>query len=181
MARHIPKDWEAVFAELDGVNDRAVILVVGSLVDYALAEAIKSRLREPDTDRGWNDLFKESGPLQTWSQKTTVAYFLKVIGPIARADIDLLRSIRNEAAHDMNPVTFDAEKIADKVRKLQMGNEHTKQHPLREQFLVAVRMYIANLILRAGDSRAEIAEASAALAPYLDRQCTRGCRHDGSQ
>jgi hypothetical protein len=98
MARHIPKDWEAVFAELDGVNDRAVILVVGSLIDCALAEAIKSRLREPDTDRGWNDLFKESGLLQRWSQKTTVAYFLKVIGPIARADIDLLRSIRNEAA-----------------------------------------------------------------------------------
>lgn len=169
MARHIPKDWEAVFAELDGANDRAVILVVGSLIDYALAEVIKSRLREPDADKGWNDLFKESGPLQTWSQKTTVAYFLKIIGPIARADIDLFRSIRNEAAHDMNPITFDAEKIAGKISQIQMGNENTRKLPLRSQFLTAARMYIANLILRAGNSHAEIAEASAALAPYLDR------------
>jgi DNA-binding MltR family transcriptional regulator len=169
MARNVPRDWEAVFAELDGANDRAVILVVGSLIDYALAEVIKSRLREPKTDKGWNDLFKESGPLQTWSQKTTVAYFLKIIGPIARADIDLLRSIRNGAAHDMNPITFDAEQIADKISKLQMGNENTRALPLRQQFLAAARMYIANLLLRAGDSNAEIADASRALAPYLDR------------
>lgn len=103
-------------------------------------------------------------PAMARSQKTTVAYFLKIIGPIARAGIDLLRSMRNEAAHDMNLITFDAEKIADKISKLQMGNENTRALPLRQQFLAAARMYIANLILQAGDSNAEIAEASRALA-----------------
>jgi hypothetical protein len=48
---------DAVFAEPDGTSDRAVILVADSLLDHALSGAIMSRLREPPTDEGWQELF----------------------------------------------------------------------------------------------------------------------------
>ena len=57
MTRYIPKNLAAAFAELDGVGDRAVILALVSLLDHALAEAIMSRLREPQTDSEWRLLF----------------------------------------------------------------------------------------------------------------------------
>jgi hypothetical protein len=65
MARYRPKDYEVVLAELDGASDRAVILVSGSLIDHALAEAATSRLREPSTDAAGDELLMtqaRSGP-----------------------------------------------------------------------------------------------------------------------
>jgi DNA-binding MltR family transcriptional regulator len=170
MLRYIPKDYDAVFAELEDASDRAVILVAASLLDHALAETIMTRLREPPTNEGWEELFKDGGPLHTFSQKIMIAYFLKIVGPLARRDLDLIRKIRNAAAHDMNPVSFDgSDQIANRTRELQMGNDNTRKLDLRTQFLVATKFYVANLMLRAGDSSAEIAEAFKSLAPYLDR------------
>jgi hypothetical protein len=98
-----------------------------------------------------------------------VACFLKIIGPLTGRDFDNIRKIRNAAAHDMNPVTFDgSQEIASRVRELTMG-ESTKDLDLRGQFVAAVNFYSANLILRVADANAEIAETSAALSPYLDR------------
>jgi hypothetical protein len=170
VERHIPKDYDAIFAELEGASDRAAILVAGSLLDHALSEAIMSRLREPPTDEGWKELFDDGGVLNTFSQKIMAAYFLKVIGPQTRRDFDLIRKIRNDAAHDMNPISFEgSDKIANRVREIQMGNENTRKLDLREQFLIAAKFFVANLTLRAGDRYAEIEEASKARAPYLDR------------
>jgi hypothetical protein len=170
MARYVPKDYDAVFAELDGISDRAAILVAGSLLDHALSEAIMSRLREPPTDDDWQELFDDGGMLGTFSQKIMAAYFLKIIGPGVRRDFDLIRKIRKAAAHDMNPISFEgADQIANRVREIQMSNENLKKLDLRGQFLVAVRFYFANLILRAGDKNAEVAEAAKTLAPFLDR------------
>jgi hypothetical protein len=170
MERHIPKDYDAVFAELEDASDRAVILVAGSLLDHALSEAIMSRLREPPTHDEWQELFDDGGVLNTFSQKIMAAYFLKIIGPQTRRDLDLIRKIRNDAAHDMNPISFEgSHKIANRAREIKMGNENTIKLSVREQFLLAARFFVANLILRAGDRYAEIEEASKALAPYLDR------------
>ena len=101
-SRSQPKDFDAAFAELDGENDRAVILVGASILEYALERAIASRLREPETQADLDVMFAERGFLGTLNEKIWAAYFLKIIGPSTRRDLDLVRRIRNIAAHDMN-------------------------------------------------------------------------------
>lgn len=134
MTRYIPKNLEAAFAELDGVGDRAVILAAVSLLDHALAEAIMSRLREPQTNSEWRLLFDDGGPANTFSQKITLAYFLKIIGPVTQRDFDLMRKMRNAAAHDMNPVSFDGtQEISNRVRQLAKTKEDEGMLPLRMQ------------------------------------------------
>src|SRR5271156_5953175 len=104
--RFEPKDYDAVFAELDGENDRAAIAVGGSILEHALEQAILSRLREPQDNDESAKLFSDVGIFGTFYEKIWAAYFLKIIGPVTRRDIDLVRHIRNVAAHDMNPVSF---------------------------------------------------------------------------
>lgn len=170
MARTVPKDFDTVFAELETASDRATILVAGALLDHALSEVIMTRLREPPTDAGWDELWGDGGILNTFSQKIMAAYFLKIIGPETRRDFDLIRKLRNMAAHDMNPISFaGTNDITNRVCEIKMSNENTKKLDFRSQFLIAAKFYVANLLLRASDTNAEIAEATKALAPYLDR------------
>ena len=172
--RSEPRDFDNVFAELDGENDRAAILVGGSILEYALEQAIASRLREPQTTTESDALFDEHGILGSFHEKIWAAYFLKVIGPSVRRDLDLVRAIRNSAAHDMNAISFDGtSEIANRCRELRFADASIpgKANPpdLRGKFILTIRFFTANLLLRAGDAKAEIAEAAQQLAPYLDR------------
>jgi hypothetical protein len=172
--RYEPKDIDQILAELRGESDRAAISVGGSLLEYALELAIASRLREPRTMTEANVLFNDNGILGTFSEKIWAAYFLKVIGPQSRRDIDLIRNIRNHVSHDMNPVSFEnTPEIAARCRELQLTKETVagqKEPPdLRGKFIATIQFFAANLMLRAGDDTAEIAEAAKILAPTLDR------------
>jgi len=166
-------DIQQAFDQLADENDRAVILVGSALLEDALEQVILSRLREPQkTER--HMLFSERGILKTFAEKTIAAYFLKIIGPVTRRDIDLVREIRNRAAHNMTPVSFDGTpEIASRCCKLNIAKDSIpgKATPpdMRGMFTLAVRFLTANLYLRSGDSNAEIAEAFKSLAPYLDR------------
>jgi hypothetical protein len=71
-------------------------------------------------------------------------------------------------------VSFDdTAGIASRCRELSFAKESIpgqKTSPdFRGMFIVTVQFFTANLLLRSGDSNAEIAEASKSLAPYLDR------------
>ena len=160
--------------ELNSASDRAVISVGGAYVEYALEEAILSRVRVPETETELKMFFHDKGIIGTFFEKIWIAYFLKVIGPQTRHDLELIRRIRNVAAHDMNPIAFQTtEEIANRCRELKFPTESVpgKAEPqdLRGMFIVTVQFFTANLLLRSGDSNAEIAEAAKALAPYLDR------------
>jgi hypothetical protein len=172
--RYEPKDLDQILVELSGVSDRAAISVGGSLLEHALELAIASRLREPRTKTEANVLFAENGILGTFSEKIWAAYFLKIIGPQVRRDIDLIRNIRNQASHDMNPISFEhTPEVAGRCRELRFAKEAIVggQEPpdLRGKFIATVHFFTANLMLRAGDDTAEMADAARVLAPTLDR------------
>jgi hypothetical protein len=94
-------------------------------------------------------LFAENGILGTLSEKIWAAYFLKIIGPQVRRDIDLIRNIRNQASHDMNPISFEnTPEIAARCRELRFAKEATaegKEPPdLRGKFIATVHFFTAS-------------------------------------
>jgi hypothetical protein len=97
---------------------------------------------------------------------------MKLIGPTARKDLDLIRKIRNEVAHNMNPVSFDLPTIASRCRELVFAKETIpgQQTPpdLRGKFLVTVQVYVGILMLRAADYMPQLQEALEPLKKYLD-------------
>src|SRR6266481_4800084 len=79
---------------------------------------IRSKLREPESSQQEEALFSDTGIFGSFRQKIWTAYFLKWIGPLTRRDLDLVRSIRNIVAHNMNPVSFDTPEIANRCSEL---------------------------------------------------------------
>ncbi|MGD0025168.1 MAG: DUF4145 domain-containing protein [Xanthobacteraceae bacterium] len=173
VTKYKPKNLSVIFRKLERENARAVISVAASLIEYALEQVIMTRLRKPRDDSEQKELFNENGILGTFSEKISAAYFLKIIGPKARRELDLIRRIRNQAAHDMNPISFDrTEEIAARCRELSFGSEAVANGIVpskpRHKFLAITRFFAANLLMRSGDNTAEIPQAFGQLAPSLD-------------
>ena len=122
MARgHKPEHIGKIFDEIEAQNDRATIIVGVSFVEHFLDEALVTRLRKL-ADKERETVFSASGIFPTLSRKILGAYALGLIGPKTRRELDLLRSIRNEAAHNVNPVTFDTSQIKSRVKELTLIN-----------------------------------------------------------
>jgi hypothetical protein len=171
--RYEPKEIDHVLEELKNDNDRAVIIVGGSLLEHALEQLIKSRLREPASQKEASLLFSDIGIIGSFYRKILTAYFMRLIGPYTRKDFDLIRKMRNEVAHNMNPVSFDAPDIASRCRELVLAKESIpgQQMPpdLRGKFLVTIHFFSSVLMLKANDSTPIVADAVQDLNKYLDR------------
>jgi hypothetical protein len=174
MATKKPQNLEVIFRRLERESARSAITVAASLIEYALERAISTRLRKPQTEAEAQELFSENGIFCTFSQKILAAYFLKLIGPEARRELDLIRKIRNQAAHDMNLISFDqTPEIAARCKELKFGAEAVAGRIVlskpRHKFLAVAKFFVANLLMRAGDSAAEVPKTSGRLAPSLDK------------
>jgi hypothetical protein len=168
--RYAPQDINLIMAELASENDRAVITVGGSLVEHALELLIMSRLRQPKNKTEASYLFGDPGILGTFWEKIWAAYFMGLIGPAARRELDLIRLIRNEVAHNMNPVSFSKTEIANRCRELKMFGDQVKEpNNPRIRFLVTVQLLSGVLGLKSQEAELEGAkEAMEAFQKYLD-------------
>ncbi|MGH6879099.1 MAG: hypothetical protein ACREHV_17200 [Rhizomicrobium sp.] len=171
--RYAPKDLRLIFDEMSGGSDRACILVGGSLLEHELEEALLSRFRSSKNAAERNALFTQGGILGSFEEKCWAAYFLRVIGPAAKRDIDLIRSIRNEAAHDMNAVSFEkTQEIANRCRELRFMSVYVKGYKpsesLRANFDTTVRVLTLLLAIRSREATSEMANAIA--SNHLDEK-----------
>jgi hypothetical protein len=172
MARYEPKDMDGIIRELSGQNDRAAISVGGSILEYALELAIESRLRVVQDANERGVLFSDNGIIGTFYEKIWMAYFLNLIGPAARRDIDLIRRIRNEVSHNMNPVSFDLAAISSRCAELEFAKQSIPGQQIppdaRGKFIFTVHFFVSALMLRACDSTPQIREAAENIGKYLD-------------
>jgi hypothetical protein len=171
--RYEPKDGGQIQKELDGESDRAAILVGAAMVDHALERCIRSRLRPPTTKTEERMLFAESGIFGTYSKKILATYFLRLIGEVTKRDLMLIGEMRNQTAHDMNPVSFDnTSEISIRCRELNLPKENipgiTKPEGPRACFLFTVITLYGALLIRAQDNT-DFAKPALHMAAWLDR------------
>jgi len=150
--RHIPISFTKVIDEAASESPRAAILVGGSLVEYALTELIQGSLLFPQTAEERQYRPGEREIVSTFSEKIWLAYFMGLIGPHARKDLDRIRNIRNECAHNMNPISFSEGEVAKHCKELRLGRRAippfgTPNH--REMFMATVKALASGLFLRA--------------------------------
>jgi hypothetical protein len=136
-------------------NDRAAATVAVATVEYALQLAIEARYQL--SIEGRKKLF-DSGPqspLSTLYSKIEFASAMGVIDQKTSEDLHILRKIRNEFAHEINPVSFNSGNILPLCEKLpvpgllQGGNfeESTEiNERLRKRFVEQVFLLLLLLI-----------------------------------
>jgi len=164
-------DLNAFSGPFRAESDRACAVLGAALLDAILESLYSRRLRDAK-----EELLSSNGPLGTFSARIRVARALAWISEDVRYDLDQIRSIRNEFAHNFDhELTFAKQSIADKCRTLHVAQvlieatEHAAStphrnfspeviramgaifHPPRQRFEVTVEMLAQHLDELPGD------------------------------
>jgi hypothetical protein len=89
---------EELEKEIYGLNARATIVMMGSFLEVSLRRYIETRLRS-DLSFERNKALFDRGPLGSFSGKIEIAYAIGSIGLVTFKDLDIIRELRNGAAH----------------------------------------------------------------------------------
>ena len=123
-------------------SDRGCALFAAAFLDKALSDLLYLSLV---TDkRIEKDLFEGTAPLSSFSARIKLAFYLGKISKECRADLDTIRSIRNEFAHHAELVSFDSQSVADRCRNLQFSF-HKRENRPRGHFTAAASGILAML------------------------------------
>lgn len=118
------EQYKSLLVELERESDRGCILICTSLLDGLLEEVLQKYfiLREK-RDSVVKELFKSSlAPLHSFASKIKLAYLLSIIDEWMFDDLNNMKRIRNDCAHQFSSVSFEDELIVRKVEKLQGAN-----------------------------------------------------------
>ena len=104
-----PEAWELSGAAKrlwETVDDRAVALYGGVLLDVALTQNLLARMWT-NNGAAEDELTGNDGPLGSFSRKIRLGEAMRLYGPKTRRQLDTIRSIRNAFAHTHRAITFD--------------------------------------------------------------------------
>jgi DNA-binding MltR family transcriptional regulator len=105
-------------------SDRATPVLIFSFIENAIKQLFSAEL-SPDTPGGVASLFGQSGPLATTNTRIRMLAALGWIFHDTAKNLDVLRKIRNQFAHDPPQSGF----LDERVQAL-LGNVHAYEAPL---------------------------------------------------
>ncbi|WP_156795653.1 hypothetical protein [Bradyrhizobium icense] len=93
--------------------------IIGALtVEHELELLIKSRLRKI-SQKEWEAILSDKeGPLGSFDRKIKFANYLGLLDEQIRANLDIIRNVRNRFAHTKRLISFDHSIIADELAKM---------------------------------------------------------------
>jgi DNA-binding MltR family transcriptional regulator len=101
MTRFDTAHLNAVLWEINKGPDRSVAIVWSSLLEDALRSAIERKMRQSLTKSKLKNIFENTSPLATFSARIRLAYAFEVVSKIEHDDLNVIRNIRNEFAHNL--------------------------------------------------------------------------------
>ncbi len=126
--------------EFQGETDRGAALVGAALLDQQLLDLLKSHLLNKKESAEL--LEGGTAPLGTFSSRIKACYCLGLITDLEHKELQLIRKIRNEFAHQTHGLTFQAEKIESLCGSLRDrmpdAKEKNIERTIRAKFIDAV-------------------------------------------
>lgn len=141
------EDFLPYLDELNKESPRGKVLISTGYLEQMLKDILVSFLME---DKVVDDLFEGgNAPLGTFSARAKLSYTLGLISEAEFHDIDLIRRIRNDFAHDMK-ASFDNDGVKNRCGLLKHKVPDDKGKVLAEgQFTSAASGLLLNLVNRA--------------------------------
>jgi hypothetical protein len=100
--------------------DWPTVIMIGSFLEILLERAITSRFDpdEPGNKINKEQLFDGHGPLATFSSKINIAYAFGLISKSSRDDLNIIKAIRNNAAHRIDHFSFENKDVKQRCSSL---------------------------------------------------------------
>ena len=119
-----PFDLNAFSGPFRAESDRACAVLGAALIDERLKQMFDRRLHYSNAE-----LLRHSGALGSFSSRISVARALTWITDDVRFDLDQVRNIRNDFAHNADhELSFSDQSIADKCRTLKVAQTLIDAH-----------------------------------------------------
>jgi DNA-binding MltR family transcriptional regulator len=134
--------------QLNKESDRGVALIAAAYLDATLESMLRKYL--VDDAVVVDELFKHPGALSGFSARIRMAYCLGLIGPDLRHNLDIVRDIRNDFAHDIEHTSFDTDSVRDRCSNLKSDVANSllsKNAPARYRFALVVTILLNQLLL----------------------------------
>ena len=111
-------DTAALSDEISGESDRAVVILIATLLADALEFLLVQRLIiQPDKTQ-MDHIFRFEGPLGSFSSRIEISYLFGFIDEVTRSQLNDIREMRNACAHTKHPITFSVPALANVAKRL---------------------------------------------------------------
>ena len=108
--------FERMLDEFSRETDRGAILVAADIVAAHLAKVIEELAPNSFNPKRVKELLNYPGPLNTFAARADIAFMAGFIDKTAHRSVDLLRRLRNKAAHSQS--AFRLSEHRDKLREM---------------------------------------------------------------
>jgi hypothetical protein len=135
-----PEYWDKfLIEEFSKESDRAAVILTAALFDASLESILRNYLLPISNNN--DELFDGSNaPLSNFSAKIHIAYRLGLISLKFSRDLNLVRKIRNEFAHNVHNCSFGQASVVDRVSQLSISSRIIEKNPkMREGFPQNIR------------------------------------------
>lgn len=135
--------------------DRSLVIVMAAVIDDALAALIINYLVE--AKKITDNMFNGMGPLSTFSAKIDLGFLLAIYNKDFADMLHALRRIRNEFAHNMDPLTLESEEVKYKAipleKMMKRWEPPSKVRTAREVFIGGCHFILGGLAAMRSDKR----------------------------
>src|SRR5207248_8570009 len=101
--------------EIDKAEDRSAAIMAAAYFEDRLTLAIRTQLIGDDEIA--DPLFKGRGQLSDFATKVDFAYLLGLLSKRQWRRLNTIRTIRNDFAHNLEPISFGTQSIRDRCKK----------------------------------------------------------------
>lgn len=101
-------------------DDWPTMIMVTTFLDITLEFALNCKFERELSKTQLNELFDGTGPLATFSSKIALAYALGLLTEDQRHDLQIIKTIRNKAAHRISAISFTENEISVLCNQLKL-------------------------------------------------------------
>jgi len=123
--------WMDTFRrEFQKESDRASVILAGAMIEKSLEMMIRAKLI-PSLHKK-DELFDTPyAPLHNFKAKIELAYRIGLISSNLHRDLNIIRDIRNDFAHDIEGCSFENNRVKNRVDELMKSSTIAVKHPDR--------------------------------------------------
>ena len=111
--------FEQFNSALSEESDRARVIIVASWIDEFLKVKLMNEFSKGNSDAR-KTLFANNGPFATFSAKICAAFCAGWIDKDVHDDIQVIRKLRNDFAHNYNPLSLEEKDIRNQIESLKV-------------------------------------------------------------
>jgi DNA-binding MltR family transcriptional regulator len=156
--------------DLTNESDRGCVLAGAAMLEESIEARFRSIFDTRHIPKHLQDsLFNSNGPLATFSGKIKLGYALGLFSRETFSDLEVIRKLRNEAAHVWKEFDFTNKAIGLKIESLKCVNSHKTKLPHHSFSTDPSTKSVATESTRNSSPHREkvLSEARARLAGYI--------------